>query len=348
MRIAAALLGLALAGLAPFGTASASANDWRGVGAAVEGHDRARLVLPPGARIESYANIGYRLERRGDEAVIEIDARPLESRAPFSLPPMAEESEHAAIPRLARALTSGATTQYEAISQVLAWVARHIEYDLDRQAAQDALSTLDRRRAYCTGVARLSVALLEAVGIPAREVPGYVVGERWKPGQVGGYHRWIEAFLPDRGWVFSDPLNTHHYVPATYVRLADDALETHLGLDGLLLERQDNLTVADVYPAVAEGTTARRNLPRQLAAVLRVEIEQGAGWAELTGRTLRWRRELRDGRTAFIGLDPGEYQLRLHLGDAVLERNVELRGRARQSLFLPAASWRPEPHRVAR
>ena len=35
---------------------------------------------------------------------------------------------------------------------------------------------------------------------PAREVAGYVVDP--DPGGRSGYHRWIEAYLPDRGWVF--------------------------------------------------------------------------------------------------------------------------------------------------
>lgn len=349
-KLAVALAGLVLACLATWPAPSAMASDWRGVGAAVEGHDRTRLVLPPGARVESYANTGYRLVRRGDEAVVEVDAAPLESRAPFSLPPIdaaLADTPGAALPRLARALTGGARTRYEAVSLVLGWVARHIEYDLDRAAPQDALAALGRRRAYCTGIARLTVALLEAIDIPAREVAGYVVGEH--PGDAGGgYHRWIEVYFQDRGWVFSDPLNTHHYVPATYIRLAADELIPTLGMEGILLERQNNLAIADVYPTVAEGITARRNVSHQLAAALRVEIEDGEGWAELVGRTLLRRRELRSGRAAFIGLDPGDYRLRLHLGGAVIERSVELPGRARQALFLPAASWRPGGVHLAR
>ena len=65
--------------------------------------------------------------------------------------------------------------------------------------------------------------------------------------------------LADRGWVFSDPLTTHHWVPATHVRLADGALEISRGLDGLLIERVDRIAAVDIYPFAGERVRARRN-----------------------------------------------------------------------------------------
>ena len=65
------------------------------------------------------------------------------------------------------------------------------------------------RRAYCVGFAELAVDLLRRVGISARTVQGIL---RTDPGAdgyeaaIGGvYHRWIEVYYPDRGYVFSDP-----------------------------------------------------------------------------------------------------------------------------------------------
>ena len=243
--------------------------------------------------------------------------------------------------RLARSLTAGAGTHYEAISRILGWVAGSIAYDLDRGKPQDAAAVLARRSGYCTGVARLTVALLEAAGIPAREVAGYVVG-----GDAAGYHRWIEAYLPDRGWVFSDPLRSHHYVPATYLRLAAEELRPERGLEGRLLERREALAAVDPYHHGVPGVTARRNSDRQLAAVLRVRVDgSGSGLAELVGNSQRRTRPLVDGGTAFVGLAPGSYRLRLTLaGRDVIERAVELPGRVRKSLSLrpgvPAAEIR--------
>ena len=306
---------------------------------AVEGVDRARLLSPAGAQVDDYRNAGYRLRWTGDEIQVEVDAGPLESQAPF------EPVEHPGsgpVERLARAVTTGASTQYEAVSRILGWVARNLEYELDRSQPQDAESVLVRRSGYCTGVARLTVALLEAAGIRAREVAGYVVSA--EPGQPSGYHRWIEAHLEDRGWVFSDPLATHHYVPATYLRLGSEELELERGIEGLLLERSDAITTVDLYPMAPPGVTARRSSSRQLAAALRVRLEdQSTGTAVLEGRSARWTHALIDGKTTFVGLDPGNYQLRLLLpGRGIVESSVELPDRVHKALLVTAPTWRDE------
>lgn len=309
---------------------------------AVDGVDRARLLPPGGARVEDYGNAGYRLRWNEDEITIEVDTAPLASEAPFKLPRTASDEP---IARLARGLTAGAETRYEAISRILGWVARDLEYELDRSQPQDAEAVLVRRSGYCTGIARLTVALLESVEIPAREVAGYVVGS--DPGRPSGYHRWIEAYLPDRGWVFSDPLTTHHYVPATYLRLAGEELETGRGMEGLLLERRDSVATVDLYPLASPGVTARRNSDRQLAASLRVRLEdQSTGTAVLEGGSDRWTHALIDGSTTFIGLDPGSYRLRLLLpGRGVVESPVELPGRVRKALLIKAPEFRVDYHR---
>ncbi|MCG8460961.1 MAG: transglutaminase-like domain-containing protein, partial [Holophagales bacterium] len=203
-------------------------------GLAVEGVDRSRLLPPAGAEVSPYRNTGYRLRLIDGEASVEVEATPLGSTSRFDAPDLGDSTEP--IARLAATVATGARTHYEAVSRILTWVARHIEYRLDRQEPQDALSVLDRRSAYCTGIARTSVALLSALGIEAREVAGYVVADGLDGPQ--GYHRWIEVRLPDVGWVFSDPLYSHHYVPANYLRLASERLRVSDGVEALLLERR--------------------------------------------------------------------------------------------------------------
>lgn len=306
---------------------------------AIEGADHVRLLPPAGAQVVDYRNAGYDLRWIGDEVSIEVETAPLHSTTRFELP---RKPGTDAISRLARGLTAGAETRYDAISRILGWVARHLEYDLDRSQPQSAEAVLARHSGYCTGVARLTVALLEAVAIPAREVAGYVVGGG--PGRASGYHRWIEAYLPDRGWVFSDPLTTHHWVPATYLRLAAEDLSLAQGTDGLLLERHDRVATVDLYPLVAPGVTARRNSELQLAAALRVRLEDhSGGTAILEGSSERWTHALIDGMTTFIGLDPGSYRLRLLVpGRGVFESPVELPGRIRKALLVTASELRAD------
>ena len=301
--------------------------------------DRARLVPPAGAKVGAYHNEGYRLRMMGDEVEISVVAAPLVSNSLFEMPSLEGQGADPVL-RLSRGVTGDARTHYEAISRILGWVARNIEYDLDREQSQEAHAVLDRRSGYCTGVARLTVALLRAVGIEAREVAGYVVGDEAEP---GGYHRWIEARLPDRGWVFSDPLRSHHYVPATYLRLASEELLPERGTEGLLIERHNSVETVDLFPLAAVGIRARRNRDEQLAATLRVQIaDHSTGIAELSGAALRRVHTLTDGKTTFVGLSPGVYHLRLLLpGRQAVEREIELAGRVRRTLSLPSLSRPP-------
>lgn len=314
--------------LAPLAVVLAALPAAAGAGVAVGGRDQSRILVPRGARVDDYANAGYRLSRRGEEVYVEVDAAPLGSAAPFA-PPRRAAGEAAAgdpVARLARAQTVGATRRYEAVSRILGWVSRNVEYRFDRRQPQSPAAVLERRSGYCTGVARLTVALLAAVGVEAREVAGYVADDG-SGARARGYHRWIEVYYPDRGWVFSDPLTSHHYVPATYVRLASPELAIDRGLEGLLLERHDGIATLDLHPQSAPGVAARRNSARQLAASLSIRVEGTAGTGEvvLFGSSTLYRHPLVDGAATFVGLEPGRYQLRLRLpGGGLLRQGVEL------------------------
>jgi hypothetical protein len=275
----------------------------------VEGSDRATIQLPASARFESYQNFGYTVTARGGIAEVEVDLTPLQSREPF-FPPAVQRLERSdPIARLAGSVTAGARTRYEAASRLLSWMARHIRYELDRSEPQDAASVLERRSGYCTGVARLTVALLEAVGIEAREVPGYVV--KAESGSPAGYHRWVEIFYADRGWVFSDPLSSQHFVPATYVRLASESLLPEPEADpGKLVFRDDGRQVVDHAPHAPRGVAVRRNLPARVSGALEIRApEASAGVAVLEGAGRRRTAVLSRGRSTFVGLEPGTYTL---------------------------------------
>ncbi|MEM8994252.1 MAG: transglutaminase-like domain-containing protein [Acidobacteriota bacterium] len=306
-------------------------------GVAVEGVDQARLLPPAGASVAAYENAGYRLWLENGEARIEVRATPLGSEARFELPAV-EKGELTPIERLARAQTLGSKTQFEASARILDWVARHIAYRLDRGEDQAADAVLERRAGFCTGIARLTVALMRAVGLEAREVAGYVLGDEGF-GEPQGYHRWVETRLADVGWVFSDPLSTHHFVPANYMRLDSKWLRLDEGVKGLLLERQDALTTVDLYPLGTAGVRARRNTDRQIAASVHVRVDSHVGGiALLETTTRRWRHALVSGEATFVGLPAGDYQLRLMVAGAMLERSLSLGGRERTTLFLALPS----------
>ena len=304
-------------------------------GFAVDGGDTARMLPPAGAVVESYSNAGYQLIQEGGEARVSVAVAPLESRSSFEPPTLTSEGDPVA--RLARTLSLGATTEYEAISRVLSWVARNIEYRLDRSESQESKVVLERRTGYCTGIARLTVALLSSIGIEAREVAGFVYSDGVEGPQ--GFHRWIEARLSDVGWVYSDPLFSHHYVPASYLRLASERIEPARGIEGVLIERRDEIAAVDLSLNAGPGIRIRRNNDRRLAAALQISVESGgAGLAVLESKSRRFRHLLVGGATTFLGLEPGQYHLRVMLtGHDVVERRIEVVGRQRTTITLAAS-----------
>ena len=295
----------------------------------MEGQDAAVIELPVTGWFRDYRNQGYEVTVEKGRATIRVDTSALGSRVGFRLPPPDRASRaRDPVVRLARALTAGSRSRYEAVSRILGWIPANIDYVVDRRLSQEPARVLDRRSAYCTGLARLTVALLRAVEVPAREVSGYVVGGA--PGAGQGYHRWIEVFYDDRGWVFSDPLTTHHYVPATYVPLASDRLLPGAAEEGgALISRRDRRRIVDRSPWAPPGVTVRRNRARQRAGTLQMEIPGGgAARAVLTGGGVSRSQVLRNGRGVFVGLEPGEYRLEVTLSDSRrLLRRVVFRDR---------------------
>jgi len=304
-------------------------------GTVVAGSDRALLLPPAGAAVVEYENAGYRLRLVDSAVEIDVDLAPLGSQAPFAPPGDPSASPESV---LARAVTAGSGTLHEAASRILAWIAGNVRYDLDRAAPQDPRAVLSRRTAYCTGYARLAVALLGAVGIEAREVAGYVVGEQ--PGvERTGFHRWIEIHYPDRGWVFSDPLASHGFVPATYLRLASDHLASESPGPALLLGREDRTAAVDVGPgADSAPVRIRANDGARRAAALRIELESGRdGEAVLEGEGARRSLALPAGRGTFVGLEVGRYQLQVSEGGRVSARKeVTFRDRVLAEMRIPA------------
>jgi hypothetical protein len=309
----------------------------------VAGGDRADIRPPAGAVVRPYENSGYRLILAPDGAAhVEVDLAPLGSRAPFVPPRGAGEG---AVSTVARAITAGARDRYDAVSRLLAWVAANVSYELDRGAEQAPEAVLDRRTAYCTGIARLAVALLGAVGIEAREIPGYVA-EAVAGGPPAGFHRWIEVWYPDRGWVFSDPMSSHHFVLATYLRIDDPRLESRPGT-GLLLSRQDRIQDVDLVPgrASVRAFRVRPNASSRQAAALLVRlappVEGAATLESATGgvRTV----SLPGGRGVFLGLEPGLYELKVRTaGGLAAWKKLTFHDRVLAELEVPVEDGRGE------
>jgi transglutaminase-like putative cysteine protease len=118
------------------------------------------------------------------------------------------------IPALARALTAGSRSPYEAALKLNHYLSTQFTYTLvlKRETTLDPLEEFlfVRRSGNCEYFAAAMAVMLRSVGIPARVVGGFQRGD-WNP--YGAYfmvrmkdaHSWVEAFLDGPGWVTFDP-----------------------------------------------------------------------------------------------------------------------------------------------
>ena len=200
---------------------------------------------------------------------VKVALAAMESKAPFPLPEVSDaekvfllaakevQSNDSEIRSIARNLTSGRTTEYEAVTAILTHVADTIRYTYN-PPQYDAVYTRKAGTGNCQNLAHYSLALLRASGIPARIVGGISLSEPWqvtlengqswvqRMGQGG--HAWIEVYFPDLGWLSYDPLYSRQFTPTRHVK------QTH-GLEAN--DINDSWLSAPVHPKYSETVTAK-------------------------------------------------------------------------------------------
>lgn len=114
---------------------------------------------------------------------------------------------------LARQVTAGATSRYDAAEAIAQWLRVNATYRLDSPVPRRGEDAVDRflfvdRTGFCEQFASAEAVLLRTLGIPARLVTGLAygkpVGER-RVFRVADLHAWVELWVPGVGWVSSDP-----------------------------------------------------------------------------------------------------------------------------------------------
>lgn len=118
------------------------------------------------------------------------------------------------IPELARTVSSTAKNPYEKSLAIEQYFHSKFTYTLDITGPppRDPLAhfLFDTRAGYCEYFATAMVVMLRALGIPSREVNGFLPGEYNDLGgdyivRASDAHSWVEAYFPGSGWVTFDP-----------------------------------------------------------------------------------------------------------------------------------------------
>ncbi|GAH34200.1 unnamed protein product, partial [marine sediment metagenome] len=122
------------------------------------------------------------------------------------------ESNDPDIIALAKEVTRGSKSAWEATVAVADWVYKNIRYEITGAGAKETLKT---KRGDCGPHTFLTIALCRAVGIPARMVGGFMYAQ----GKFG-QHYWAEVYLDKTGWIPVDAtVGEYGYLDATHVRL---------------------------------------------------------------------------------------------------------------------------------
>jgi transglutaminase-like putative cysteine protease len=146
---------------------------------------------------------------------------------------------------------------------------------------------LDARSGVCQDFAHVMIALVRGLGLPCRYVSGYLFqqGEDKVRSAAGATHAWLEALMPDLGWIGFDPTNN--------LIAGDRHIRVAIGRD-----------YADVPPTrgVYKGTTAVRS-------ELAVGVSVGPALAGSSGETppfVPWMS--REAAAPFSGSDSAQQQ----------------------------------------
>ena len=130
------------------------------------------------------------------------------------------ESDNPAIVAKAREIAGTETDSYAAAKKVVAWVGRTMRKDYGASAdrATDVLRTM---RGDCTEHSLLSIALLRALGIPARRVDGVVYVQNADGVPALYWHEWVEAWVGT--WTQLDPTFGQPVADATHLTLGEES-----------------------------------------------------------------------------------------------------------------------------
>ena len=116
---------------------------------------------------------------------------------------------------LAESVTAGATTTYDRVQDLIGWIGANTHYSTAIPPLPPGADTVDEflfgnRTGYCEQISTALAVMLRTLGIPVREVVGYVPGP-YNPVtdlytvEADDAHAWVQVWIPGYGWQSFDP-----------------------------------------------------------------------------------------------------------------------------------------------
>lgn len=111
-------------------------------------------------------------------------------------------------------------TPFQAAKELNSYVYKNFSYIKGVTEVDTKLGEVWKLKAgVCQDFAHILLVMLRLIGIPARYVSGYICPAREGMRGEGATHAWVEAYIPDYGWLGIDPTN-NCIVNDLHVRLA--------------------------------------------------------------------------------------------------------------------------------
>ena len=118
------------------------------------------------------------------------------------------------VPELARQITASAPSPFEKAAVMESYLRRNFTYTLNLtgKPGRDPLANFlfVTKAGHCEYFASAMAVMLRSLGIPSREINGFLPGEYNDLAgdyivRAGDAHSWVEAYFPGYGWITFDP-----------------------------------------------------------------------------------------------------------------------------------------------
>ena len=143
----------------------------------------------------------------------------------YTKPSETIDSNNEDIIRIASELAKGEDDLYAAVFKIADWTKNNINYNLSTltaEVSQKASWVLQNRQGVCDELTSLFIALLRAVGIPARFTSGIAYTNSSLFPQNWGAHGWAEVYFPGYGWVpFDVTYGEFGWIDPTHIKFKD-------------------------------------------------------------------------------------------------------------------------------
>ncbi|MEK6983420.1 MAG: transglutaminase domain-containing protein [Nanoarchaeota archaeon] len=143
----------------------------------------------------------------------------------YTRPSETIDSDNEEITRIGSELAKGEDDLYIVVFKIADWTKNNIEYNLSTltsEVSQKASWVLQNKQGVCDELTSLFIALLRAIGIPARFVSGLAYTESSLFPEKWGAHGWAEVYFPNYGWVpFDVTYGQFGWIDPTHIKFKE-------------------------------------------------------------------------------------------------------------------------------